>query len=405
LTSEWREVRIQDLAEKVGMGPFGSSIKVSTFVDDGVPVISGHHLKDVRLSDENFNFITEEHAERLKNSNVYPGDVIFTHAGTIGQVAFIPEDARYKRYVVSQRQFYLRCNRAAADPAFIAYYFRSREGRRKLLANANATGVPSIAQPVSYLKSLKIPLPPLEEQRSIAAVLSVLDDKIELNRAIIRNLEAMAEALYRRWFVEYEFPDEEGRPYRSGEGLFTDSELGPIPAGWTVRKLGDVLELRYGKALKESERVPGPVPVYGSNGPVGTHHEALVRGPGIVVGRKGYPGTVKFAEQDFFPIDTAYYVALKNTPPDAMIYYYHLLVSQNLRQLASDSAVPGLNRNIVYMNRAVIAPDSVIAAFEACVRPIRDLVAGKEQENRKLVELRDTLLPKLMSGEIRVPDE
>ena len=73
MTSDWREVRIQDLAEKVAMGPFGSSIKVSTFVDAGVPVISGHHLHGIRLSDENFKFITEEHAERLKNSNVYPG--------------------------------------------------------------------------------------------------------------------------------------------------------------------------------------------------------------------------------------------------------------------------------------------------------------------------------------------
>ena len=385
------------------MGPFGSSIRVSTFVGEGVPGISGRHLHGVRLSDADFNFITEEHADRLKNSNVYPGDVIFTHAGTIGQVSVIPENARYRRYVISQRQFYLRCNREAADPEFIAYYFRSREGRHKLLANANSTGVPSIVQPVSYLKSLKIPLPPLEEQRRIAAMLSVLDDKIELNNAIIRNQERVGTALYRRWFVEYEFPGGDGQPYRSGGGAFEASELGPIPAGWTVRKLGDVLELRYGKALKESERVPGPVPVYGSNGPVGTHREALVNGPGIVVGRKGNPGTVTFVSGDFYPIDITYYVMPKPARTDAMSYYYYLLRSQNLPQLSSDSAVPGLNRNIVYMNRAVIAPDAVIAAFEDQVRPIRELMAVKEQETRRLAELRDALLPRLMSGEMRLP--
>lgn len=403
MTSEWREVRIRDIAEKVAMGPFGSSIKVSTFVHGGVPVISGYHLHDVRLLDDNFNFITEAHADRLKNSNVYPGDVIFTHAGNIGQVAFIPENARYKRYVLSQRQFYLRCNRGVAEPEFLAYYFKSREGQHILLANANSAGVPSIAQPVSYLKSVTIKLPPLGEQRGIAATLSALDDKIELNRAMIRNLEAMGEALFKRWFIEYEFPDENGQPYRSGGGVFTDSERGPIPAGWTVRKLGDVLELKYGKALKETDRVPGPYPVYGSNGPVGTHREALVRGPGIVVGRKGNPGTVKFAGQDFFPIDTTFYVKLKTARADAMNYYYYLLLFQGLRKLSSDSAVPGLNRNIVYMNRAVIAPEQVIAAFERNVKPLRDLIANKENEIRRLVQIRDTLLPRLMSGEIRVP--
>lgn len=166
------------------------------------------------------------HADRLRNSNVYPGDVIFTHAGNIGQVSVIPENAKYKRYVVSQRQCYLRCNREVADPAFIAYYFKSREGRHKLLANANSTGVPSIVQPVSYLKSIRIKLPPIEEQRRITAVLSGFDDKIELNNAIIRNLESMAEALYRRWFVDFEFPDENGQPYRSSGGDFEHSEPG-----------------------------------------------------------------------------------------------------------------------------------------------------------------------------------
>ena len=387
------------------MGPFGSSIKVSTFVDEGVPVISGHHLHGIRLSDENFNFITEEHAERLKNSNVYPGDVIFTHAGTIGQVAFIPENARYKRYVLSQRQFCLRCRPGVADPEFIAYYFKSREGQNKLLANANATGVPSIARPVSYMKSVKIKLPPIGEQRRIAATLSVFDDKIGLNHAIVRNLEAMGEALYRRWFVDFEFPDENGQPYRSSGGIFTDSEMGPIPAGWTVRKLGDVLELRYGKAMKEADRVPGPYPVYGSNGPVGSHHEALVKGPGIVVGRKGNPGTVKFVSQDFCPIDTTFYVAPKTARADTLNYYYYLLLSQDLRKLSSDSAVPGLNRNIVYMTRMVIAPERVIAAFEDHARPIRDLITSRENENRQLAELRDALLSRLMTGEIRVPAE
>src|SRR5690606_8456506 len=144
MESEWPTVRVEDIAEKIAMGPFGSNIKVETFVEKGVPVISGAHLRGVRLDDGDFNFVTDEHAERMKNSNVFRGDVIFTHAGNIGQVAYIPPSSQYARYVISQRQFYLRCDLSKADPAFVSYFFHSNEGQHKLLANASQTGVPSI---------------------------------------------------------------------------------------------------------------------------------------------------------------------------------------------------------------------------------------------------------------------
>jgi type I restriction enzyme, S subunit len=142
------------------MGPFGSDIKVSTFVPEGIPVISGQHLRGTLLDDSEFNFVSIEHADRLKRSNVQRGDVIFTHAGSIGQVAYIPEASRYERYIVSQRQFYMRCNRALVSPFYIASYFKTAEGQHRLLANTSSTGVPSISQPVTYLRQLKMVVPP-----------------------------------------------------------------------------------------------------------------------------------------------------------------------------------------------------------------------------------------------------
>ena len=150
--SEWKEYKLLDLADKIAMGPFGSNIKVETFKLDGIPIISGTHLHDTRMKDNDFNFISIEHAERLKNSNVYRGDVIFTHAGNIGQVSFIPKNSQYERYIISQRQFYLRCNPIQLDFEYITYYFKSRYGQYQLLANANQTGVPSLSQPATYLK-------------------------------------------------------------------------------------------------------------------------------------------------------------------------------------------------------------------------------------------------------------
>ncbi|MBI4653789.1 MAG: restriction endonuclease subunit S [Nitrospirae bacterium] len=156
----WRVSTIEELAERVAMGPFGSSIKVSTFVSHGVPVISGQHLHDTMLHDEAYNFISFEHAKKLKNANVFRGDVIFTHAGHIEQVAYIPSNSQYDRYVLSQRQFYMRCNPSNVTLSFIVYYFKSTEGQYKLLANTSTTGVPSISRPVTYLRSIQIPVPP-----------------------------------------------------------------------------------------------------------------------------------------------------------------------------------------------------------------------------------------------------
>ena len=156
----WEVKRIEDVAEHVRMGPFGSSIKVSTFVNDGIPIISGQHLNGTLLEDGGYRFITEEHAARLAKANVRRGDVIFTHAGNIGQVAYIPETSQYDRYVISQRQFYVRCGTSEISPIFLVHYFKTQEGQHQLLANTSSTGVPSIARPVTYLRSTQLCVPP-----------------------------------------------------------------------------------------------------------------------------------------------------------------------------------------------------------------------------------------------------
>jgi type I restriction enzyme S subunit len=169
-------MRIEDVSERIAMGPFGSSIKVETFVDTGVPVISGQHLRGLMLDDSKFNFLTEEHARRLLKAEVHRGDVIFTHAGSIGQAAFIPEESQYQRYVISQRQFFMRCKSTLITPSYVALYFNTAEGQHKLLANTSSSGVPSIARPVSYLRSINIPVPPFsvlsEFERIVTPLLS-----------------------------------------------------------------------------------------------------------------------------------------------------------------------------------------------------------------------------------------
>jgi type I restriction enzyme, S subunit len=191
----WRVKTIEDVAERVAMGPFGSSIKVETFVPEGVPIISGQHLHGFILEDSTFNFITREHASRLSNAVVQRGDVVFTHAGNIGQAAFIPKTSHYERSIISQRQFYMRCDLSQVNPIFIALYFNSPEGRHLLLANTSSSGVPSIARPVTYLRLIQIPVPSKSVLDAFERLVRPLLHRYSQNLDVNRTLAALRDTL------------------------------------------------------------------------------------------------------------------------------------------------------------------------------------------------------------------
>jgi type I restriction enzyme S subunit len=153
MDSKWPVVRIDEIRapikHSVAMGPFGSRIKTDNFVPSGVPVIRGGNLNAERFRDEDFVFLTEEKADELRSANASPGDLVFTHRGTIGQVGIIPNSARYPRYVVSQSQMKLTCDAKKVNPLFVFYYFRSPLGQHELLMNTSTSGVPAIGRPLT----------------------------------------------------------------------------------------------------------------------------------------------------------------------------------------------------------------------------------------------------------------
>jgi type I restriction enzyme S subunit len=252
-----------------------------------------------------------------------------------------------------------------------------------------------------------------DEQHAIAHILGTLDDKIELDRKMNETLETMARAIFKSWFVDFD-PIRAKMEGRQPFGMdaktdalfpnsFQDSLLGKIPKGWSIKPIGDVLELAYGKALKEDNRRPGNVPVYGSNGQVGWHNEALIKGPGIVVGRKGNPGIVTWVPTGFFPIDTTFYVIPKGTI-NSMYYLFHALSLQDLSSLGADSAVPGLNRNMAYMTEILEPTPEILNVFDKRIGSYYERINVNDTECSNLATIRDTLLPKLISGQIRVKD-
>lgn len=225
------------------------------------------------------------------------------------------------------------------------------------------------------LESLIISIPALEEQKAIASVLSRLDDKIDLLHRQNNTLERMAETLFRQWFVEEAQED------------------------WEDGVLGDVLDLVYGKALKEELRTGKGFPVVGSSGIVGYHSEYLVVGPGIVIGRKGTLDKVTYLFKNFFPIDTTYYIQSKNNSI-GLIYEYCLLKTLSFEN--SDSAVPGLNRDIALSTEIKLPPLEKIYAFNEFNTPIFRKLEKNFEHIQTLEKLRNNLLPKLMSGEVKI---
>ena len=233
----------------------------------------------------------------------------------------------------------------------------------------------------------RFPVPAIEPavQRKIAALLYAYDDLIANNQRRIALLESMAEEIYREWFVRMRFPGYDQEKFHAGR-----------PVLWQPRKLGQVLQLRYGKALPEGQRVQGPYRVYGSAGVVGTHSEALVAKPSIVVGRKGNVGSIFWVSKPFYPIDTVYYV--ESELP--LIYLRFLLSSMNF--INSDAAVPGLNREQAYANEVLLPRDSLLSRFEEVVAPLCQQAALLEDQVESLRATRDALLPRLISGKLRL---
>ena len=261
------------------------------------------------------------------------------------------------------------------DKGFLYYFAISMDFRETAIKSMTGTSGRQRVELDEILK-YKFNLPPLPEQESIAEVLSSLDDKIDLLHRQNKTLEDMAQTIFRQWFVE------------------------EADEGWEEVVLGDLIELRYGKGLKKSLRTPGLFPVVGSGGIVDYHSGYIVEGPGIVVGRKGTLGKVIYLSGNFYPIDTTYFV--KPKPNIGYTFLYFLLKSINFKEMNSDSAVPGLNRDIALSIDVKLPAIDKILEFERITEPIFAKLSKNKSKIFILENLRDTLLPKLMSGVVRV---
>ncbi len=359
------------------------------FTDDGTRFIRAADMSDGRVLFETASSMTDEALNRIRKGVGLPGDVLFSHKGTVGKVALVPPDA--PAFVCSpQTTFWRTLDPGALDGRFLHAYMRSPDFTRQWYVRKGETDMADYVS-LTAQRSLLVPVPDIDVQRRLAAVVSAYDELIENTLRRIAILEEMAQAIYREWFVSFRYPGHE-------RDELVGSPLGPIPVGWEVARLGDRLELAYGKALRRQDRRGGDVAVYGSSGVVGWHDRALVEGPGIVVGRKGNVGAVHWSDGDFYPIDTTFFVRTELP----LEYVLRNLRDQNF--INSDAAVPGLNRQQAYRNPLLVPGADVLERYDTVVEPLTALRRNLEQQNVNLRATRDLLLPKLVSGDVDVSD-
>jgi type I restriction enzyme S subunit len=380
---QWRVVSIKDVCEAI----VDCVNKTAPTVEHETPykMIRTSNVKGGWVELDDVKFVEADvFAKWNRRATPKQGDVVLTREAPLGEVGMI---RTRDRVFLGQRLVLYRADPEKLDNRFLLAAFQSDYVQGQIKSLGSGATVEHMRVPDA--EKLTIKLPPLTIQQRIGEILSAYDDLIENNTRRIKILEQVAQMLYREWFVNYRFPGHEK------VGMM-ESELGQIPQGWSLRKLGEVLSLEYGKALKAEQRSGGAIPVFGSSGIVGYHSERLAHGPGIVVGRKGNVGSVFFCDCDFWVIDTAYYVS---TSLPLHFVYFNLL-TQNF--LNNDAAVPGLNRNQAHSLPAVIPDANTLQTFESHVEHMFKLKTCLEKINSNLRTTRDLLLPKLVSGEISV---
>lgn len=463
---------VSAFAARTAIGPFGSRMKSDAYTEVGVPVIRGTNLTGGKILSGEWVYVSEKTADDLSNCCVYPGDLVFPHRGAIGEVGIVPN--QFPRYVMSSSLMTISCDRSKADPDYVYYFFKSPNGRHELLKNASQVGTPGIGQPLSTLRSIKVPLPSPNLQRVIAKTLSDLDSKIDLNHRINQTLEAMAQAIFKSWFIDFDpvkariaaieqgqdplraamraisgktdaeldqIPREYHDQLAATAALFPDameeSELGGIPKGWNSVPFGCLLSHTIGGdwgteapdtvndtrvAIIRGTDIPDLDQAQLSRVPIRYTNKKKLATRRLQVGdivlevsggSKDQPTGRSFhmtanALREFdCPVEPASFCRLLRpvSLEVGVVLSLHLswIYKQGKTweyQNQSTGIANFQTSHFLEAELVVVPPNSVLEVFFGMISPI--LERRHDAQGRKLALTRDTLLPKLMSGEILV---
>jgi len=434
--NSWTLVTVETIKAQttaaLSTGPFGSSISSRHFQKTGVPVIRGSNLSEdvgVRLIHDDLVFLSEEKAREFSRSRVGVGDLIFTCWGTVGQVGYISGHDPYGTYIISNKQMKLTPDPSKTDSLFLYYLFSSPDIRRRIQRQGIGSSVPGFN--LGQLRTIEFLLPPFPEQRAIAHILGTLDDKIELNQRMNATLEAMARALFQSWFVDFD-PVRARAERRQPEGMdaataalfpdeFEETELGEVPRGWSVRALPEAIAVNPPRRLQSgavspylemanmptsSARALDWAPREFTSGMRFTNGDVLVARitPCLENGKTAF---VDFLADNQVGWGSTEYIVFRAKPPLPPTYAYFLARTEGFRMHAIQNMTGTSGRQRVpaeaFNSYLMVSPSPEVAErFGNLAESTMRTLKRHDEESKTLAALRDALLPKLLSGEMRV---
>jgi type I restriction enzyme S subunit len=425
--ADYESSRLVDICEPkegVQTGPFGSQLHQEDYVPVGTPIITVEHLGENRILHSDIPRVSEEDRERLSKYTLFKGDIVFSRVGSVDRRAIVRDEE--DGWLFSGRCLRVRPNQSMIDPGYLSYFFGLPTFKEYIRAIAVGATMPSLNTKI--LSDVSIYYPPLPEQRAIAHILGTLDDKIELNRRMNETLEAMARAIFKSWFVDFDpvRAKSEGRDTGLPEEIadlfpdsFEETELGEVPEGWEVGTLGNYANLNPESWSKD--KFPESIMYVDlANTKWGTidstsiylwkdapsRAQRVLRIGDTIIGtvRPGN-GSYSIISENGLTGSTGFAV-LRPSNEDYISFVYLAVTDKDnierLAHLADGGAYPAIRPDVVLATPVVYAKISVLECFARRVKPLIDKIEGNKRESRTLAKLRDTLLPKLISGELRI---
>lgn len=403
--NQWQSLKVGDVADVLN----GYAFKSKDFTDEGIPVIKIKNIVPPSIELSDVQYVSEELFNEKERFALKYNDILISMTGSnVNQIASAVGKVgrvrlKNKKLLLNQRvgKLYVtdsdKCNED-----FLYYYLIQDEVRYNLALSASGSANQANINP-NQIKNISINLPSIDEQKAIAKVLSDLDEKIEINNKINKKLEEMAQAIFKQWFVDFEFPNEDGKPYKSSGGEMVESELGMIPNGWEVIEFMDIMNISSGKrpTKKNNEKTSEfTIPLAGASSIMGYVKEYNYDEPILVIGRVGTHGVVQRFNGKVWASDNT--LVITSTYHE---FTYQILNRIDYSALNRGSTQPLITQTDIKKQKIVKAKCELLNEYEKITGDIFNTINNNNKEIDKLVLLRDTLLPKLMSGEIRVPVE
>lgn len=330
----------------------------------------------------------------LNNSNtkmLEKGDLIISARGTVGAIAQLTKPMAF-----NQSCFGLRGKKNKLETDYLYYWLKNYVD---ILLNKSQGSVFNTIN-LSTFDDIKIDLPNIENQRSISNFLTLLDNKIQINNQINQELEAMAKTLYDYWFVQFDFPDQNGKPYKSSGGkmVYNPELKREIPEGWGVEKLKYFLTIKNGKDHKHLQ--DGKFAVYGSGGIMRTVADYLYSGESILFPRKGTLNNVMYVNEEFWTVDTMFYSEVNKN--NSALYVFYSVKDIDFNKLNTGTGVPSMTSSILYDLNIIVPEENILEKFNTIVKQNYETIKLNNIQNQELNQLRDWLLPMLMNGQVKV---